>query len=69
MDKGIAANLQSAYIGLTITQRWCLKAIVEGRPFGLIEPVCEGLVDLGLLRKSGNQFLATDAGCYIATLF
>ena len=69
MDKAIAADLHSAYIGLTVTQRWCLKAIVEGRPFGIIEPACDSLVDIGLLRRSGNQFVATDAGCYIATLF
>ena len=69
MDKATNACLQEKYRGLTIAQRENLKAIVEGRQARLIEPVCESLVDVGLLRRSGDRFVATDAGLFVVTLF
>jgi hypothetical protein len=69
MDKATSARLNDAYSCLTIAQRANLKAVVEGRHSGLIEPVCESLIDVGLLRRSGNKFVATDAGRYVVTLF
>ena len=69
MDKAVSARLHDMHLRLTIAQRANLKAVVEGRHSGLIEPVCESLVDVGLLRRSGNKFVATDAGRYVVTLF
>ena len=69
MDKTTSAQLRDLCSCLTIAQRANLKAIVEGRHSGLIEPVCETLVDFGLLRRSGDKFVATDAGRYVVTLF
>ena len=69
MDKAASARLHDVHLCLTIAQRANLKAIVEGRHSGLIEPVCESLIDVGLLRRSGDKFVATDSGCYVAMLF
>ena len=69
MDKTTVVGLKRRCVGLTHAQRWCLKAIVEGRTTFLVEPACQSLVDVGLLRRAGNTFVATDAGCYVATLF
>ena len=69
MDKATSARLRDVHLCLTIAQRANLKAVVEGRHSGLIEPVCESLIDVGLLRRSGNKFVATDAGRYVVTLF
>ena len=69
MDKAASARLHDVHLCLTIAQRANLTAIVEGRHSGLIEPVCESLVDAGLLRRSGDRFVATDAGLFVVTLF
>jgi len=69
MDKTTSAHLRDLCSCLTIAQRSNLKAIVEGRHSGLIEPVCESLVDVGLLRRAGDQFVATDTGLYVVSLF
>ena len=69
MDKATNASLQDKYKGLTIAQRANLKHIVEGRHSGLIQPVCESLVDAGLVIRSGDRFIATGAGLYVVTLF
>jgi hypothetical protein len=69
MDTATKARLRDVYLCLTIAQRANLKAVVEGRHSGLIEPVCESLVDVGLLRRSGDKFVATDAGSYVVTLY
>ena len=69
MDKATSARLHDVRLCLTIAQRANLKAIVEGRQARLIEPVCESLVDVGLLRRSGDRFVATDAGLFVVTLF
>ena len=69
MDKATITGLRNVYLGLTIAQRANLKAIVEGRHSGLIEPVCESLVDIGLLRRSGDKFVATATGLYVVSLF
>ena len=68
-DKTTSARLRDLCSCLTIAQRANLKAIVEGRHSGLIGPVCETLVDFGLLRRSGDKFVATDTGLYVVTLF
>ena len=69
MDKAASARLHDVHLRLTIAQRANLKAVVDGRHSGLTEPVCESLVDVGLLRRSGDKFVATDSGCYVVTLF
>ena len=69
MDKTTSARLRDLCSCLTIAQRANLKAIVEGRHSELIGPVCESLVDFGLLRRSGDKFVATDTGLYVVTLF
>ena len=69
MDTANKARLHDIYLCLTIAQRANLKAIVEGRHSGLIEPVCESLVDIGLLRRSGDKFVATATGLYVVSLF
>ena len=69
MDTATKARLHDVYLCLTIAQRANLKAIVEGQHSGLIEPVCESLVDAGLVIRSGDRFVATGAGLYVVTLF
>ena len=69
MDKATSAALHGKFQGLTIAQRANLKAVVEGRHSGLIQPVCESLVDAGLVIRSGDRFVATSAGLYVVTLF
>ena len=69
MGKAASTRLHDVHLCLTIAQRSNLKAIVEGRHSELIEPVCESLVDVGLLRRSGDRFVATDAGLFVVTLF
>jgi hypothetical protein len=69
MDEVATTGLQSLSVGLTLAQRRNLQAIVEGRSEGLIAPVCESLVDVGLVRRSGDKFVATNAGCYIVRWF
>jgi len=69
MDKAVSARLHDMHLRLTIAQRANLKHIVEGRHSGLIQPVCESLVDAGLVIRSGDRFIATGAGLYVVTLF
>ena len=69
MDKATKAPLHDVYLCLTIAQRATLKAIEEFRNSGQIDPICESLVDAGLVRRSGDRFVATDGGCYVVTLF
>ena len=69
MDKTTSARLRDVCSCLTLAQRANLQAIVEGRHSGLIEPVCESLVAIGLLRRSGDKFVATDTGLYVVSLF
>jgi hypothetical protein len=69
MDKAAISGFHDAYLGLTIAQRRCLKAIIEAQNSALIEPVCQSLVDVGLVRRTGNKFVASDAGRFVVTLF
>ena len=69
MDKAASARLHDVHLCLTIAQRANLKAIAEGRHSALIEPVCESLIDVGMVIRSGDRFVATDAGLFVVTLF
>ena len=69
MDKAVSARLHDMHLRLTIAQRANLKAVVEGRHSGLIEPVCESLVDVGLVSRFGDKFVATGDGLFVVTLF
>ena len=69
MDEVATTGLQNLSLVLTPAQRRNLQAIVEGRSDGLIGPVCESLIDAGLVRRRGDKFVATNAGCYIVRLF
>jgi len=65
MDKAASTRLHDVHLCLTIAQRSNLKAIVEGRHSGLIEPVCESLVDVGLVSRFGDKFVATGDGLFV----
>ena len=65
VDKTTSARLRDLCSCLTIAQRANLKAIVEGRHSGLIEPVCESLVDVGLVSRFGDKFVATGDGLFV----
>ena len=69
MDKATSARLNDAYSCLTIAQRANLKAIAEGRHSALIEPVCESLIDVGLVSRFGDKFVATGDGLFVVTLY
>ena len=69
MDKAVSARLHDMHLRLTIAQRANLKAIAEGRHSALIEPVCESLVDVGLVSRFGDKFVATGDGLFVVTLF
>ena len=69
MDTATKARLHDVYLRLTIAQRATLKAIVEGRHSGLCEPVCESLVDVGLVSRFGDKFVATGDGLFVVTLY
>ena len=68
MDNATLARLRSVHQGLTLGQRHYLKVIVESSPEVLGRDLCETLVDLGLVRRDGESFIATEAGRYVATL-
>ena len=67
------ARLRGIYEGLTLAQRAQLMAVVQCDKQPLTMPVCESLVALGLVRLDGdeysNKYVATEDGCYIASLF
>ena len=69
MDTATKARLHDVYLCLTIAQRANLKAIAEGRHSALIEHVCESLVDVGLVSRFGDKFVATGDGLFVVTLF
>ena len=47
-------------------ERHHLKLIVEGRSVGLTKAVCERLVELGLVRRDGDLYVATEDGLAVA---
>ena len=47
-------------------ERHHLKLIIEGRLAGLTPEVCERLVSLGLVRRDGDSYIATDDGRELA---
>jgi hypothetical protein len=53
---------------LTPAQRDYLTKIAECHYQQLSAPVCESLVDLGLVRLDGKRFIATEDGRYVASL-
>ena len=44
-----------------------LKLIIEGRLTGLTVTVCERLIELGLVRRDGNLYIATEVGRDVAS--
>jgi hypothetical protein len=69
VNKVTLARLHSVYIGLTPAERWHLKVIFEARLGPLNATVCERLIDLGLVRRDGDTFAATEGGRYVASLY
>ena len=69
MDTGSTERRRSLYLLLTRSHRHHLKLIIEGRLTGLSAPVCERLVDLGLVRRDGKALVATEDGQYVASLY
>ena len=47
-------------------ERHHLRLILEGRSVGLTVAVCERLVALGLVRRDGDSYIATDDGRELA---
>ena len=48
------------------SERHHLKLILEGRSVGLTPAVCERLVALGLVRRDGDSYVATEDGRELA---
>jgi hypothetical protein len=69
MDILTKANLNRVLAELTLMQRLHLKSIVGTRTMQLNESVCEDLVELGLASRSGPDFVPTEHGRYVASLF
>ena len=69
MDDANAARLRYVYDGLTIEQRHHLKAIVEDKAEVLSVTLCKTLVVLSLVRQVGGNFIATEDGRYVASLY
>ena len=69
MDDANAARLRYVYDGLTIEQRHHLKVIVEDKAEVLSVTLCKTLVVLSLVRQVGGNFIATEDGRYVASLF
>jgi hypothetical protein len=61
MDKETLAYLRTAGLVLTLAQRPHLKTFVDSRLEPLDASICERLFDLGLVRRSGDALIATDA--------
>ena len=69
MDDANAARLRYVCDGLTIEQRHHLKAIVEDKAEVLSVTLCKTLVVLSLVHQVGGNFIATEDGRYVASLF
>ena len=61
------ARHSSVYARMTRAERHHLTQIIEGRLAGLRDAVCERLRDLGLARRDGISFVATEEGRYVAS--
>ena len=69
MDIETSARLSSVCGGLTIVQRHHLKVIVESKAEVLSVTLCKTLVVLSLVRQVGGNFIATEDGRYVASLY
>ena len=69
MDDANAARLRYVYDGLTIEQRHHLKVIVEDKAEVLSVTLCKTLAVLSLVRQVGGNFIATEDGRYVASLY
>ena len=65
MDKAASARLHDVHLCITSAQRANLKAIAEGRHSAPIQHVCESLVDVGLVSRFGDKFVATGDGLFV----
>jgi len=70
---GTLARLRGIYVDLTLAQRAQLMAIVQCDNQPLTLSVCVSLVALELVRLDGdkywNNYVATEDGRYVASLF
>jgi len=69
MDNASLARLRQVFEGLTLVQRHHLMAIVNSKAEVLSVTLCKTLVVLGLVRQVGETYIATEDGCYVASLF
>jgi len=69
MDSATVARLRSVYNGLSLDQRHHLKVIVEDKAEVLSVTLCKTLVVLSLVRQVGGNFIATEDGRYVASLY
>ena len=69
MDLATLARLRNMYLGLTLAQRHHLQVIVKAESEQLSAPICEDLIELGLVRRNGNALTATEDGRFVASLF
>ena len=69
MDIATLTRLRSVYDSLTPTQRHHLKVIVESKAEVLSVTLCKTLVVLSLVRQVGGNFIATEDGRYVASLY
>jgi hypothetical protein len=68
VDIRTLARNRTIYQGLTPAQLAQLAAIVEHDDQPLFRPICETLVDVGLIRRDGDRYVPTEDGRYIASL-
>ena len=69
VDIATMARLRSVYVGLTYAQRDHLKVIVEDKAEVLSVTLCKTLAVLSLVRQVGGNFIATEDGRYVASLY
>jgi hypothetical protein len=68
MNTTTRSSLRAVYRRLTRAEQAQLVAIAQGRNEAVMNPICETLLALGLLRMDGNKYVATEDGRFIAAL-
>jgi hypothetical protein len=68
VDIRTLARIRGIFQGLTPAQRAQLVVIVQHDDQPLIKPICENLVDLGLVLHDGDNYIPTEDGRFLASL-
>jgi len=68
VNMSMVATLHSVYFCLTLEQRRQLKSIIDGRTDPRNESTVATLILLGLVKRHGGAYVATESGCYVGRL-